>query len=98
MADLPPNSSLPSRRDLTARRVGDEVLLRDPTTGQIHFLNATAAVVWECCDGTSTLSDCEGVVRERFDIHGDTDVAGDIRSTLADFRQRGLIDAAQPAS
>jgi PqqD family protein of HPr-rel-A system len=84
-------TTLPLRRDLPHRAVGQEVLVRDPETGKVHFLNATAGVVWECCDGRTSRRDCERRLREAFVMPDNIDLAADIRETLADFEQRGLI-------
>ena len=46
----------PKRRgDLLQRDLEDGCVLRDPGTGQVYTLNASAAFVWELCDGEHTL-------------------------------------------
>jgi len=87
------NESLPRRRDLPSRVVGKEVLVREPGIGKVHFLNPTAALVWECCDGKTSARECERRMRAAFTIAAEADIAADIRQTVADFAQRGLIDA-----
>ena len=82
---------LPRRRDLPSRGMGAEVLVRDPVTQQVHFLNPSAAVGWECADGRTTLGECEARLRAAFVIPDAADVAADIRDTLADFAQKGLL-------
>lgn len=92
------NSSgkLPQRRLLAARAAGQETLLSDPDTGQVHFLNATAALVWECCDGKTTLTECVQRLRQTFVIPPDVDVAADIKTILTDLQQRGLLPETAP--
>jgi len=82
---------MPKRRDLPARPAGPELLVRDPGTGKVHFLNATAAVVWECCDGATGFAECEERLTSRFAIAKGTDVAADINAALRDFAERGLL-------
>jgi hypothetical protein len=89
---------LPRRRDLPQRSVGREVLLRDPAAGQVHFLNPTAALIWECCDGRTPLSHCERRLRDTFEIPAATDLAADIRETLSGFRTKGLLQDGAPGS
>jgi hypothetical protein len=83
---------LPRRRGLAARTVGQEVLVRDPESGKVHFLNGTAAVIWECCDGATSPGECERRLRESFTIPPEVDLAADIRETVAGFAEKGLID------
>ncbi len=91
---LSPNTSggtLPKRRPLSARAAGSDVLLSDTDSGQVHFLNATAAVVWNCCDGHTDLDGCVRRLRETFAIPAEADVAADVRAVLADLEQRRLL-------
>jgi hypothetical protein len=48
----------PARKDrLVVEKLGDETLIYDLDRHQAHSLNASAAVVWENCDGTRTIAD-----------------------------------------
>jgi hypothetical protein len=42
------------RPDVSARTVGDETIVLDRTTNQVHQLNPTASFVWQRCDGRHT--------------------------------------------
>jgi hypothetical protein len=83
---------MPKRRDVPSRTVGEELLVRDPASERVHFLNSTAAVVWECCDGATPLSACVDRVRETFAVPDTVDLAADVRETLEHFRQQGLLE------
>lgn len=89
---LLPSDTLPKRRPLVERRMGDEILVRDPGKGQVHFLNATAALVWECCDGRSTLGRCLDRIREACSVPVEVDLAADVRDMLDGFASKGLLD------
>ena len=39
------------REDIVVSKVGQEMMLFDPKTDQVHVLNETAAVIWEMTDG-----------------------------------------------
>ena len=67
-------------------------MLRDPESGRVHFLNASAAVVWNCCDGHTSLGECERCLRNRFVVPPVVDVRADVNHVLADLANRGLLD------
>jgi hypothetical protein len=83
---------MPLRRDLPFRPAGQEGLVRDPQNGKVHFLNATASVIWECCDGETTVAECERRLRTTFVIPADAAVGDDIREVVRDFGRRGLLE------
>jgi hypothetical protein len=83
---------LPCRRELPERIVGQEILVRDPDTGQVHFLNPTAGLVWQSCDGKTSLGECVRLLRAKFDVPEEADIAADVSEIVADFAQRGILD------
>ena len=89
----PKTTILPKRRDFSYNTVGRELVVHDSGSGRVHFLNATASVIWQCCDGETTLDRCEQRIRDAFALDESTDLAGDIRDALVDFAERGLIEA-----
>ena len=56
---------LPTARTngLIVHELSDEVLIYDQETHKAHCLNRTAALIWRCCDGSSTVED----IRERLE-------------------------------
>ena len=84
--------TLPRRRDLPTRAAGQDLLVREPDNGGVHFLNATAALVWNCCDGETSVQECAGRMREAFAAPEDADLAADIREIAADLAARGLFE------
>lgn len=48
---------LARRDDLIVRVLADEVLLYDRRHERAHCLNRTASLVWECCDGRSSIAE-----------------------------------------
>lgn len=52
-------------------------------------LNPTAALVWDCCDGTHTPAGIAAELRGVFP-HSPT-VAEDVAAILADLRNRGML-------
>ena len=51
MTGDPRNASGVARDDVTLQRVGRESILHDARSGRAHVINASAARVWELCDG-----------------------------------------------
>ena len=45
------------KHKMTEQRVGNEVLLLDPTKQQLHHLNPTASWILERCEGTRTIDE-----------------------------------------
>ena len=85
-------NQLPLRRDLPTRAAGQDLLVREPENGGVHFLNSTAAVVWNCCDGKTQVQDCADQIRAAFTIPADIDVIADIREIVVDLAGRGLFE------
>ena len=82
--------------------VYDEVL---PDGGLVLFhsqraliltLNPTAALVWECCDGTHDVGDIAAELREVFPAAADAE--RDMRSVLATLCEAGMIADATAAA
>lgn len=83
---------LPCRKTFPSQNVQSELLIQDPTTGKVHFLNPSAALIWNACDGQTNVEQCEARLRDAFNIPEEADLSADILVTLADFRQRGLVE------
>ena len=43
------------RTDLDVIELDDELVLYDPVRDQVHYLSATAALVFQLCDGSATV-------------------------------------------
>ena len=60
--------------DLVIQDVSDEVLIYDVKTKRAHHLNSTAAFVWKCCDGKSSILD----IRKKYEQKTQERVSEDI--------------------
>lgn len=87
-----PESLLPRRRSLPHRAAGQDLLVRDPESDVVHFLNPTAAAIWLCCDGETSFGQCEGKLCAAFAVPQKRDVAADVRRVLAEFAAKGLLE------
>lgn len=79
----------PTRPDVTLQRVGREAILHDAAAGKAHVINASAARVWELCDGRSL----DDLVRTFAEPYGRTpdEVRPDVERVIEGFRRLGLL-------
>ncbi|MGZ9159609.1 MAG: HPr-rel-A system PqqD family peptide chaperone [Candidatus Limnocylindrales bacterium] len=82
--------STTARADVTLQRVGREAILHDARAGQAHVINASAARIWELCDGR-TFDDLLTVFAAPYDL-GPDDVRSDVERVLQGFRDLGLLE------
>ena len=53
---------------LEANEGSDGLTVFDPATDRVHYLNATAAIVFTLCDGTHSPSEIASLVAESFEL------------------------------
>lgn len=87
-----PLSAYPVRRSTTATYlVGPELVVAARDRGEVIALNLTASALWELCDGALDI----GAIADRLGAtfgQGRDEVLAAVRSSLADFHDRGLVD------
>jgi PqqD family protein of HPr-rel-A system len=79
-----------ARGDLDRVEIDDETVVYDPTTGEVHYLNATAALVFELCDGSGSVQEIAGDLAEAFGLPDD-EVVEQVESLVAALREAGLL-------
>ena len=84
-------NKLSKRGDIVFRRIGDEMVLYNPEAKFVHMINATAALIWELCDGTHSLDQIEEVIRSQFELDVKDDICNDIREIAEEFEKLGLL-------
>jgi hypothetical protein len=92
-ADTPAISPdyMPSRRsDLNFRIIEGEMVVLDRKRGLVHQLNPTASLIWNRCDGQSTIRTIAGHLVRTYDVDLAT-ALGDISKVVGDFRGHGLL-------
>ncbi|MDT8388495.1 MAG: PqqD family protein [Thiogranum sp.] len=79
------------RPELTVQQVGDESLVLDLDSGQIHQLNASAAWILAQCNGENSV---ESIIRDFAAYFAlDTEAAaGDVGTTIEQLSQVRVID------
>src|SRR5439155_16671443 len=87
-----PGTTLPYRSEqVVSRSLGAKVVLYNPEVREVSVLNATAAAVWEMCDGATPLADAVTRLKARFRIAETRDVAADVAAVLQTLSGRGLL-------
>lgn len=79
----------PTRPDVSLQLVGREAILHDVVGGRAHVINASAARVWELCDGRS-LDDLLVAFAEPYGRAPD-EVRADVERVIAGFRRLGVL-------
>jgi hypothetical protein len=79
----------PTRPDVSMQRVGREAILHDAGQGRAHVINASAARVWELCDGRS-MDDLLVAFAEPYGRTPD-EVRPDVERVLEGFRRLGVF-------
>jgi hypothetical protein len=75
--------------DLQVNPMEDGCVVYQPGRDQVHFLNATAALVLELCDGLNDAQDIEALVAEAYGIiELKQNLTGEI---LERFTQEGIV-------
>jgi len=74
---------------LEVEEVRDGVTVFDPATGRVHYLNATAAIVFTLCDGTHSASEIASFVAESFEL--DEFPIGEIEDCLSMLDRERLL-------
>ena len=85
-----PAGPVRARSDVTLQQVGREAILHDAHAGQAHVINASAARVWELCDGRP-FDELLTAFAEPYGMAAE-DVRGDVEQVLSGFRDLGLLD------
>ena len=83
--------SLPEARKerLVTEKLADELLVYDLERDKAHCLNQTAAMVWEHCDGRTTVEAMARILEQKFDASATDEI---VLLALDQLRKARLID------
>ena len=79
------------RSEVSCREVDDGFILYDPDEGKVHSLNPVAAFIWDSLDGTQSLAEIAGNLKEFPGVQGH-DILADVRDTVETFDEEGLLE------
>jgi len=74
---------------LEAHEVDDGLVVFQPSTNRVHYLNPTALVVFELCTGEHTEKDIETLVGEAWDLPEPP--REEVQACLTQLRQEGMV-------
>lgn len=74
---------------LELREVGDETMVHDAQSGQVHVLNATAGWVLRACDGNRTTTEIAQALSELTSAELST-VERDVEHIVSEFGRLGV--------
>ncbi|MDH5426431.1 MAG: PqqD family protein [Gammaproteobacteria bacterium] len=85
------NDIIPVQNENTlAQRVGDEFILLDNVTHQVHQLNVTASFIWEKCNGERSSNEIATALTEMFEIQMDQALT-DVKTVLGELHGKSLL-------
>jgi hypothetical protein len=83
-------ADLPARADgLEVNEVADGLVVYQREPERVHYLNNTAALVFELCDGTRSPKDIASMLQEAFTL-GQAPAA-EVSSCIDELRGKGVI-------
>jgi PqqD family protein of HPr-rel-A system len=82
-----------ANQELVFRREGDEALLFNPQSGEIHLLNATGAEVWRMLAESAAPEAIVERLMADYDATDRTAVEADVRMLLEKMQRTGLVAA-----
>jgi hypothetical protein len=71
-------------------KLDEELLLYHPAATTTVYLNETASLIWQLCDGHRSVGEIAELLRESFPKM-DTAIASDLEATLNSFAEHGVI-------
>jgi hypothetical protein len=74
MTTLPEHLPLARKEGLLIERLSDEVLVYDLARKKAHCLNQAAALIWDHCDGKTSVKEMAHILRERLDPRADEEL------------------------
>lgn len=91
-----PGAALPLKvAGVISRPLGARLVLYHPVSREVSVLNATAAAVWEMCDGAMPMADAVEQLRQRFHVGETRDVAGDVAAVVRTLAEKGLVSCSR---
>jgi PqqD family protein of HPr-rel-A system len=84
------------RDDLTVVELDGEAVVYDEAGNRLHHLNPTATIIFNLCDGQSTVRELAEDISTAFEVDS-REVEQQIRTMLREFRQQGFFPKPQPA-
>jgi hypothetical protein len=72
-------------------RIADEVVVYHPTRTTSLYLNETAAVIWELCDGSRSTNDIIALLQDLYPDSGEG-IAGQVEDMIRRLAEKSLAE------
>ncbi|MDQ0392014.1 PqqD family protein [Labrys monachus] len=82
--------------DFECNEVPDGYVIYDHVSESVHYLNLTAAAVFELCDGRSSAEAIADVLQDLFDLSAPP--RGEVDACLLSLASQGLVTSCSPSS
>ncbi len=80
----------PNRRtDLDVTEVEDGLVVFDPTSDQVHYLDPIASMIFLYCDGTRTMQTLAELAQRVYEL--DAAPVDDVSDAVSTFSDQGLL-------
>jgi hypothetical protein len=77
------------KQDLEVHAVGDQIVVYEAGPDLVHYLNPSAAMVLELCDGNHSPTDIAAIMQEAYGLT--CSPIGEVNVCLIDLKKTGLI-------
>jgi hypothetical protein len=84
------------RRDVVVGELDGEVVFSDLADGSAYFLNATARLVWDRCDGRTTTREMATDITREYDVDLERALA-DVEQVVVRLAESNLLATEPPA-
>jgi len=79
--------------NMVFRMIGEEGVVYDPVTKQLHLLNQTALLAWNLWDGKHSLAEIVSTILSDYDA-GPEEIMSDVISCASELCRLGLLKEA----
>jgi hypothetical protein len=79
------------RSDLTVAELEGEAVIYDDETRQVHYLNQTATIVFNLCDGGSSIKELSADIADAFSLR-QGEIEPQVRTLIRSFREAGFLE------
>jgi hypothetical protein len=94
MTELQPQARFEPVAGLEINEVPDGYVIYERVGERVHFLNSTAALLFELCDGAHSVADIQAIVATAFELGSDHPALAS--DGIADLRREGLVRECAP--
>lgn len=71
----------------------DEVLLYNPENSKTLYINKSASIIWQLCNGQQTVEEIIGLIQEAYPGN-DEQLHKDVLDTLSDLKENNAVSIA----